>query len=338
MSSTPTRRLGLTSLAKKLAPYFIALIVLGWTLHRTDMTKLLDALRHAPLGWFLAVAVVMIIITCAADTFAMSAVFARFGCHVPYKDLYLVRASTYLLAVLNYHVGQAAIVGYLYRIKRVPLLRASGWILFIIGINVGTLILLASAGTTRMTGELAFVRYLPVAGAAGIIAYGAILLGKPRILADRRILKPLFEMGIRGHVMGVLVRLPHIAVLLLWHYVSMRMFNVHVTLGAALLYLPVYFAVQSLPINVNGLGAAQPVAVFFFAPYAAIPADVNDPVGAAKAAVMAYSLATSVVSMVLQCILGAIALRWATARGLKPEPMEAEPDVNTTAASAVAVE
>jgi hypothetical protein len=137
--------------------------------------------------------------------------------------------------------------------------------------------------------------------------------------------------------MGVVVRLPHIGVLLLWHYASLRMFNVHVTLSAALLYLPVYFAVQSLPINVNGLGAAQPVAVFFFAPFALVPAGVSDPVEAQKAAVMAYSLATSGVSMLLQFVLGAIALRVATARGLKPEPIEAEPEVDT-AASAVAVE
>ena len=72
---------------------------------------------------------------------------------MPYKDLYLVRASTYLLAVVNYHVGQAAIVGYLYRVRRVPLLRASGWILFIIGINVGTLFLLASAGADARLGR-----------------------------------------------------------------------------------------------------------------------------------------------------------------------------------------
>jgi hypothetical protein len=337
MSSTPTRRHGFISLAKKLAPYFIAVIALGSVLHHTDIHELLAALHHAPMGLFIASAILMMVCTCAADTFAMSAVFARFGCHVPYKDLYLVRASTYLLAVLNYHVGQAAIIGYLYRVKRVPLLRASGWILFIIGINVGTLFLLASAGAMRTTGDLALMHYVPLASAIGILVYGAILLVKPRILAERRILKPLFEMGISGHVMGVLVRLPHIGVLLLWHYASLRMFGVNVTVGAALLFLPAYFAVQSLPININGLGVAQLVAVYFFAPYATVPAGVSDPVAAQKAAVMAYSLATAGFSLVLQFILGAICLRWATARGLKPAPIETVAEVNADA-SAVAVE
>jgi hypothetical protein len=334
MSTTPTRRQGFTSLAKKLAPYFIALIALGWVLHRTDIHDLVAALHHAPMGLFIFVSSLMLVTNCAADTFAMSAVFARFGCRVPYKDLYLVRASTYLLAVLNYHVGQAAIIGYLYRIKRVPLLRASGWILFIIGINVGTLFLLASTGAMRTTGELAILHYVPVACGVGIVVYAVLLTLKPRILAERALLKPLFEMGIPGHVMGVLVRLPHIGVLLVWHYLSLRMFDVHVTLGAALLYLPAYFAVQSLPINVNGLGVAQLVAVYFFSPYASVPAGVSDPVAAQKAAVMAYSLATSGISIVLQLVLGMIALRVATARGLKPEPIESAPEVNAPAAVA----
>ena len=321
------------SLAKKLAPYFIALVALGWVLHHTDIHQLMSALHHAPMGAFIAVSAVMLIINCGADTFAMSAVFARFGCHVPYKDLYLVRASTYLLAVLNYHVGQAAIVGYLYRVKRVPLLRASGWILFIIGINVGTLFLLASAGATRTTGSLVMLHYIPLVCAVGVVTYAALLTLKPRILAERTILKPLFEMGIPGHIMGVLVRLPHIGVLLAWHYISLRMFDVQVTPGAALLYLPAYFAVSSIPgLSVNGIGVAQLVAVFFFAPFALVPAGTQDPVAAQKAAVMAYSLATSGISILLQCLLGVICLRWATARGLKPEPIDAVPEVNVTAA------
>jgi len=243
MSSSDARRLSAGVIIKKAAPYLIAALAIYWVLSRIDREKLLEDLHHAPLGWFLLVSAVMLVLNCAADTFAMSAVFGRFGCHVPYRDLYLVRASTYLLAVVNYHIGQAAIVGYLYRVKRVPLLRASGWILFIIGINVGTLFLLASAGAARTQGDIAWLRWVPLVCGVGIVVYAALLTVKPRILADRPLLKPLFEMGIPGHVMGVLVRLPHIGVLLAWHTISLWMFKVNVPVSAALLYLPDYFAV-----------------------------------------------------------------------------------------------
>jgi hypothetical protein len=328
MSSSSGKRAGVGAFAQKYGPWIVAALALGWVLNRTDIHALLSALRHAPMTAFIAMSAVMLVLNCGADTFAMSAVFRRFGVKVPYSDLYLVRASTYLVAIINYHVGQALIIGYLYRRKRVPLLRASGFILFIIGINVGTLFLLASAGATRTTGSLAFLRYVPIASAAGIVVYGAILLIKPRVLADRRLLAPLFEMGLGGHVVGVLVRLPHIFVLLVWHFVSLRMFGVRVSAGAALLYLPAYFAVSSLPINVSGLGAAQMVAVFFFAPYA-----VGDTEAARRAAVMAYSLATSGISVILQLVLGFVCLRWAAARGLRPEPIDGDEMPTTEAAT-----
>lgn len=304
------------ALTKRIAPYLIAVLALGWVLHHTDIKAMMAAFRHAPIVWFIVLSAALLVANCAADTFAMSAVFRWFGSPVPYVDLFFVRASTYLIAVVNYHVGQAAILGYLYRARKVPFLRATGWILFIIGINVGTLFLLASAGASQASGELAMLRLVPVVCAIGVVVYAALLALKPSILAKRALLAPLFEMGIVGHIKGVLVRLPHVGVLLLWHFLSLRMFGVHVTPKAALLYLPAYFAVSSLPINVNGLGVAQLVAVAFFAPFAEVPAGAADPVAAQKAAVIAYSLGTSGISIVLQIVLGLVCLRRGAALGL----------------------
>jgi hypothetical protein len=234
----------------------------------------------------------------------------------------MVRASTYLLAIVNYHVGQAAIVGYLYRARKVPFLRATGWILFIIGINVGTLFLLASAGAWKAKGDLAWLRWVPVVCAIGVVAYAGLLKLKPRILAERALFAPLFQMGITGHAKGVLVRLPHIAVLMVWHFLALRMFDIQVTPVAALLYLPAYFAVASLPINFNGLGVAQVVAIEFFAQFAPGTAEAQ------KAAVMAYSLSTSGISIILQLIMGFACLPRATTLGLSSEVPPGDDETN----------
>ena len=244
---------------------------------------------------------------------------------MPYKDLYLVRASTYLLAVVNYHVGQAAIVGYLYRVRRVPLLRASGWILFIIGINVGTLFLLASAGATRVNGRAArccATSRSPAASASSSTRRCSRV--KPRILAERTLFKPLFEMGITGHIYGVLVRLPHIGVLLVWHFVSLRMFGVRgdagrgAALPAGLLRRLVAAASTSTASAWRSWSRSTSSR-----PTSAAPAGADD-ARPRRPAVIAYSLATSGISIVLQMVLGVICLRWATARGLKPQPVEAD--------------
>jgi hypothetical protein len=310
----------------RLAPYCIAILALAWVFHTTDLHKLKEALERANLTLFVLFSAAILVANCAADTFAMHRVFGWFGCHVRYRELFVIRASTYLLAVINYHVGQAAIVGYLYRARRVPLLRATGWILFIIGVNVGTLFLLASAGAWKATGVLSFLHIIPIATIAGALVWAVLLSLKPAVLADRRVLQPLFEMGVMGHLRGVLVRLPHVGVLMVWHVVSLRMFGVHVPVLDALLYLPIYFATSSLPINVNGLGAAQLVAIAFFAPYAGDMA-------AGRAAVTAYSLGTSLVSIFLQLGLGLVCLRPATKLGL---PREAPEAIEAEAARAVA--
>jgi hypothetical protein len=328
VTASPSRR---PSLIRRLLPYAIAALALGWVLRATNLHELKRAVTHAPIAWFVVVSAVMLLINCAADTFAMRSVFSWFGCRVPFVDLFIVRASTYLLAVVNYHVGQAAIIGYLYRARRVPFLRATGWILFIIGINVGTLFLLASAGAAQAGGDLAILRLVPVVCAVGVVVYAGILVWKPRFLASRSLFAPLFEMGIVGHVKGVLVRLPHVGVLLVWHFVSLRMFGVEVGVGQALLYLPAYFAVASLPINVNGLGVAQAVAIAFFSRYVAVPADVVDPKQIAEiqvAGVTAYSLATSGISIILQVCLGLLCVRRGTQLGLAPVDEETTTTTN----------
>jgi hypothetical protein len=309
---------GPLSILKRVAPWAIALLALGWVFRSIDRHALAEALKHAPILPFVAVSGVMLVANCAADTFAMRSVFGWFGCRVPYVDLFFVRASTYLLAIVNYHVGQAAIVGYLYKARQVPLLRASGWILFIIGVNVGTLFLLASAGASDASGDLRVLKLVPLLCGIGVVVYAALLTVKPKFLADRSLLAPLFEMGIVGHVKGVLVRLPHVGVLLVWHWVSLRMFGVNVPPKDALLYLPAYFAVGSLPINVNGFGVAQLVALAFFAKYATVPAGVPDVAAAQKAAVTAYSLGTSGISIVLQLVLGFACLKRGSKIGLPP--------------------
>jgi hypothetical protein len=102
------------------------------------------------------------------------------------------------------------------------------------------------------------------------------------------------------------------------------MFGVPVPVTDALLYLPAYFAVGSLPINVNGFGVAQLVAIAFFSKYAVVAPGTVDVAGAQKAAVIAYSMGTSGISIVLQLVLGFLALRRATSIGLAPDTAAVE--------------
>src|SRR5262249_2993648 len=151
-------------------------------------------------------------------------------------DLYTIRAATYTLAVINYHAGQLGIIGFLHRVGRVSLSRASGWVLFIVGVWVGLLLLLSSFGA--LLGGRQAHALLPVLAlfAIGMVLYVGLLLWQPRWLLQppeavspwtnwgrlgrlghrlwalmSALFQPLLAAGIWGHVRALFVRLPHLA-------------------------------------------------------------------------------------------------------------------------------
>lgn len=280
--------------------------VIGLPPQPDKVHALAAAFRGVPYAQFLAITTLLLIVNCAADSLAMFYTFRWFGCRLPYRELFIVRASTYLLAVIQYYVGQAAIVHFLHTRRGVPLARAAGWILFISGINMGVLVLLAAVGLVGSAPAVPWLRQVPIGVAVGAALYAAVLLRKPRLVSDARVLAPLFEAGIVGHARAVAVRLPHILVLVVWHFVSLRMFHVEVPFFTAMVLLPAVFFAAALPISVQGLGLSQAAAVYFFSSYA--------PAG--KAAVLAYSLALTTASLIFQIVFGLIFLAPARRLGL----------------------
>lgn len=317
---------------RRLAPLLIAMAVLVFVLRRTNFDDLRAAVAHAPYGQLLAFSAVMAVVNCAADTLAMYYVFRWFGLHLRFLDLYTIRAATYLLAVINYHAGQLGIIGFLHRVGRIPLSQASGWILFIIGVWVGMLLLLASGGAF-LGGPQARV-LLPVLAAfgVGLIVYVIILVVQPRFLREpppppvaeltrmarlshrawtvlQALLAPLLQAGLLGHVRAFLIRLPHLAVLIVWHFVALHAFGINIPFLKAMLYLPVVFAVASLPISVQGLGTSQAAALYFFSGFVTDQAHANE-------AVLAYSLSMTAISILSSLVIGLAFLQRGAKLGL----------------------
>jgi hypothetical protein len=225
----------------------------------------------------------------------------------------VIRAATYVLAVVQYFVGQAAIVGYLHERRGVPVLRASGWILFISGINLGVLLLLAAFGLLVGGVDLPWIWTIPAGVGVASLGYALLLHKNPRSLADVRLLAPLFEAGIVGHVKAVVVRLPHVLVLIVWHFLALRWFGVKVPALTALVLLPAVFFAAALPISVQGLGVSQAVAIYFFARYAQ----------SGEAAVFSYSTTMTAIATLVQVAMGILFLPVAKRLGMSA-PAEAD--------------
>jgi hypothetical protein len=331
------------SLVRRIAPVAVAVAALVYAVHGIELSQLRLALQRAPLGIFLVFSAGMAIANCGADTLAMYYVFRGFGLRLRFVELYTIRAATYTLAVINYHAGQLGIIGFLHRVTRVPLSRASAIILFIVGVWVALLMIFATFGA--VLGGPKGRALMPVLSlfAIGLAVYAVLLRWPPRFLRTpppayvdhgqgpearlprlrrrafsivSKLWAPLHEAGISGHLRALVVRLPHLAVLLIWHFVALRCFRVEVPFHLAMLYLPVVFAVAALPISVQGLGTAQVVAKYYFRDFA---------VGSGgDEAVLAYSLSMTAIATASNLILGLLFLERGARLGLSMASGEAD--------------
>jgi hypothetical protein len=327
----------------------VAALALIYAVRGIPFHELQGAMSRAPLGFLLLVSAGMAVLNCSADTLAMFYVFRGFGLQLRYFELYTIRAATYTLAVINYHAGQLGIIGFLHRAAKIPLSRAGAIVLFIMGVWVALLMIFATFGAV-LGGDKGRA-LLPVLTlfAAGLGVYAILLRWPPRFLRQpperaagskdllSRLLRlaskvwaPLMEAGLRGHLRALVVRLPHLFVLLLWHFIALRCFGIRVPFHVAMLYLPVVFAVAALPISVQGLGTAQVVAKYYFTDFA-----VGLSGEAAEAAVFAYSLSMTAISTVSNLVLGLAFLPAGSRLGLEAAAAEAAAEEEGSASASL---
>ena len=296
----------------RLAAWIVTAGLLGWLLWRTPFSQVVAATRAAA-PWTVPVAILLLTGLYLADSFAIWKTFGWFLAQLSLAEILVVRGATYLLAAINYSVGQGAIVYFVHRATGAPVMRGVATILLIMGINILALLFLTSAGLLIAPApEIPHGLYVIVAAAyLGLAIYAVALIARPRWLASRPIFDVLLAAGWRGHLRALAVRVPHIATLIAFQTLMLRAFGVHVPLVVAIASLPVVFFVAVLPISVQGIGTTQAAMVFFFARYA-----TGDQTGR-EAAVLAESLVAQALALGFQSLLGVACLRSRIGRDLR---------------------
>ncbi len=284
-------------------------------------------------GWTVPAAFFFGFVIYLADSFAIWKTFGWFllprgtalgeaglrpGDPLPLKDILLVRGATYLLAAINYNVGQGAIVYFVHRVARVPVIRGIATVLLIMGINVLALLFLATFGLAAAPDVPHAVKVIVAVAYAGLAIYVAAVIAKPRWLASRPLFDVLLGAGLGGHARALLVRLPHIAILFVFQIVMMRGFGVAVPILQAMAALPVVYLIAVLPISVQGLGTTQATMIYFFARYATGDSHAQ------QAAVLTASLVGQAGTLAFQIILGLACLRSRVGRAVTEAAAESQ--------------
>jgi hypothetical protein len=298
---------------RRIAPWVVAAAILAWLFATIRADDLRVAVARAPLVAFVAFTAAYVCVTLCADTFATWATFRRAlpEATLTFGETLNIRGASYLLAIVHYGAGQGGLAYFVAR-RGVALARAAGAVMLIMGVNVLVVALIALLGVVLGGAPSApALRWIVVALACAFPAYLAVIAARPRFLAARRLLAPLFDAGVRGHGIAVAARLPHIAWLVVGQTVALYLFGVEPPIAKAVALLPIVFIVAVLPITPSGIGTSQAMLAALFTPWA--PGATPE---ARRAAVLACGLALQVVGMIVQALIGLVFLRRLTRAGI----------------------
>lgn len=294
----------------RIIAWLVTAALLSWVFSRIHFAEVWAAVGSAsPLMAPVALSALCLVYT--ADSFAIYKIFGWFVAPLSLAETFAVRGASYLLALINYTVGQGAIVFFVHRSKGVPLARGAATVLLVMGSNLLVLLTLTTAGLLLAPDVPPALRQVVIAAYAGLAVYAAIVAVRPKFLASRPVFDVLLGAGIDGHLRAMLVRLPHTASLMLFTYWTLRAFGVAVPFPQALVTLPVVYFIAVLPISVQGLGTSQAAMVFFFARYA--PGGTT---ASREAIVLAASLVGHAISVAFAVCVGLVCMRHPAARAL----------------------
>ncbi len=190
----------------------------------------------------------------AVDSLIVWRVINWFNAKVSYADILPVRASTYILSILNEQVGKGAMALYLNRREGVPGWKLGSSMLFIMVCELLYLCAWANIGLALQWDNLPEVfRALPWVGMAIVAAFavgylyfrGHILPNSK--LRDRHLLHAFKEANLGQYVLILLLRSPALLAAVFVYSQALSLFGVEISNLQMLGILPVIFFGASIP-------------------------------------------------------------------------------------------
>ena len=135
----------------RVLPWLVTAGLLFLLFRRISFSAVIAGVHNAA-GWTVPVALLCVAAIYLGDSFAIWKTFGWFLTRMSLSDVLLVRGATYLLAAINYNVGQGAIVYFVHRNKGTTIMRGVATILLVLGVNVLALLFLddrRAAGRAR---------------------------------------------------------------------------------------------------------------------------------------------------------------------------------------------
>jgi hypothetical protein len=307
----------------RLLPWLLTVAIFAFIFQRVPLRAVLEALRHVPLGAYLALMLPYSLLYCGIDAFVLLRVINWFHTAVPYRRILPVRAAAYILAILNPSLGQGAVAFALHRREGLPFLEVASSLLFLTVLEFCQLALYAAVGIFGFYPHLA-AAFAPVYAVLGAgLGLGLFCVQQdidplawvrtrirrwrtgdqtyraPARLSQSSVLRTFKLARPQHYVLTLIYKAPNFLLAVTVHYLALQLFGIHVPFVQLFGLLPLVFLAASLPVTVAHLGTSQAAWLYFFAAYG----DASH--------ILAYSLVAHVTFMVLNGLIGVCFLRWA---------------------------
>jgi len=281
----------------RLAPWLVTAAIFAFLFGKYPVDRVLDTLSHGRWGLFLLLMAPYCAFYLVVDTFVLQQAVSWFTVRVSWRDVLPVRATAYILSLVNTQLGQGGIAVYLHRRHDVPFWQVTGTVVFVAVIELYQLAFYSSLGAA-ISGEpkAPWAVYGVMAGyLVGHLTYFSLprvrQAGGLPILAAFRRARPI------QYLQLLLYKTPNLLAAVLVHWLALPLFGIQIPLLTLLTFLPLVFFFAALPIAAAHLGPSQAAWTYFFHDYA--PGEQ----------LLAYSLASHFVFMLLNAGYGLLFLR-----------------------------
>ena len=261
--------------------------------------RVADTLAAARWGHYLLLLAPYSLFYFLVDSFVVQQAVTWFNVRVRYRDILPVRATTYILSLINTQLGQGGIALYLNRRHKIPFWEVTGTVLLLSFVEVYQLAFYSFVGALA-AGELG--RAVPRSVYAVLAGYLAVHLwyfSRPRggRLGQLPVLRAFRAASPRHYLQLLLYKTPNLLAAVTVHWLALPLFGMHVPFLKLLAFLPLVFFFAALPIAAAHLGPSQAAWVYFFGDTAP------------EAGLVAYSLAAHISFMLMNSLIGLCFLR-----------------------------
>jgi hypothetical protein len=293
---------------RRALPYIGTLLIFAFIFWLIPVADVAAALAQAPVLKFFVVFLPFCAFYWIIDSLCLTWVVCRFNTPMRFRDVMPIRASMYLLSMINTNLGQGGVAWYLHRKSGVPLLQILSSILLIGLMEIYQLFLFSTLGVIfyhpNSLRQLEIVHVLRIAYVVAWLTLATVI--SVFALARRsNWLRERIEDSKLGSVAGTFlaarpldyavilgIKSPGFLVSLLTQHFALALYGITIPLTKLVLFLPLVFLAAALPIGVAHLGTSQAAWLLFFSG------------SAPEARILAYSLAAHFTFMFCNGLIG----------------------------------